>query len=159
VGPLVVDSQTPSHVLSAGERLAVPLLCIPRTLLRYRQVRLPSYPVSGVMGCVYLITRRCVDAVGGLDASFFAYYEEVDLCLRARQHGFGIAVAPRAVAAHDGMRGFAAGFTALSAELKARNLLRLMRRHARGFDWIVLLPTFAALLALSSALYALRGRW
>ena len=92
--------------------------------------------------------------------AFFAYYEEVDLCLRARRHGFRIVCAPQAVASHDGMRGFLAGFTPLSAELKARNLLRLMRRWARATR---LGRAAADVGARSSAgslgLYALRGRW
>ena len=106
-----------------------------------------------------LLTRRCIETIGDFDEEFFAYYEEVDLCLRARRHGFRIVCAPRAVSAHDGMRGFLAGFTPLSAELKARNLLRLMRRWAAPLDWLVLLPTWTLLVAGSVGLYALRGRW
>ncbi|MCK6555914.1 glycosyltransferase family 2 protein [Candidatus Binatia bacterium] len=158
VGPRVLDARRAGHVLSIGERVSVPLLCVPRTLLRYRVPRSRPYAVGGVMGCAMLLTRRCVDAVGGFDPEFFAYYEEVDLCLRARRHGFGIACAPEAVVTHDGMRGFAAGFTAVSAELKARNLIRLIRRWARPADYLILLPTYALLLGGSAALYAARRR-
>ena len=59
---------------------------------------------------------------------------------------------------HDGMRGFAAGFTALSAELKARNLIRLLRRWARPLDYLLLAPTYVLLMACSVALYAGRRR-
>src|SRR4029077_2398132 len=36
-GPRVVDLRPPERVLSAGERHSLPLLCVPRTLLRYRR--------------------------------------------------------------------------------------------------------------------------
>jgi len=106
-----------------------------------------------------LFTRSCLEAIRGFDESFFAYYEEVDLCLRARRDGFRIVCAPQAIVIHDGMRGFAAGFTPLSAELKARNLIHLMRTWARPADWLLLAPTYVLLLTASFVLYACRGRW
>ncbi len=159
VGPQVVDARQPGRVWSVGERVSVALICVPRRLLRYRRVRQRWYDVSGVLGCAMLLSRRCIETIGDFDEAFFAYYEEVDLCLRARRHGFRIVCAPQAVVAHDGMRGFLAGFTPLSAELKARNLLRLMRRWAAPLDWLVLLPTCTLLVAGSVGLYVLRGRW
>jgi GT2 family glycosyltransferase len=159
VGPRVVDARRPERVWSVGERVSVPLLCVPRTLLRPRRVRHPFYDVSGVLGCVMLLSRQCLETIGDFDDAFFAYYEEVDFCLRARRYGFRIVCAPQAVASHDGMRGFFAGLAPLSAELKARNLLRLMRRWATPLDWFVLLPTWTVLVAGSVGLYALRGRW
>jgi GT2 family glycosyltransferase len=158
VGPKVVDVRHPQRVLSLGERVRVPLLCVPRSLLRHRLDRRVPYAVTGVLGCVLLLTRRCLQEVGGFDEDFFAYYEEVDLCLRARASGFLILCAPDALVTHDGMRGFLGGFTQISAELKARNLLRLMRRWAAPADWLTLAPTYGLLLAGSGMLYALRGR-
>jgi hypothetical protein len=158
VGPKVLESGDPTRVLSIGERVPVPMLCIPRTLLRHRRERAQPYDVGAVLGCAMLLTRPCLHAVAGFDEGFFAYYEEIDLCLRVRRGGFRILCAPRAVVRHDGMRGFAGGFTALSAELKARNLIRLIRRWARPLDYLLLVPTYLLLLATSMALYALRGR-
>jgi len=159
VGPKVVDMTDPQRVLSVGERIHVPLLCVPRTWLRYRRARQAPYQVGGVLGCAMLLTRRCLETVGGFDEALFAYYEEVDYCLRARRHGFLIDCAPQAVVRHDGMRGFAGGFSTLSAELKARNLIRLMRYWARPADYLLLAPTYALLLAGSMLLYAARRRF
>jgi GT2 family glycosyltransferase len=155
----VVDAQRASQVLSIGERVHVALLCVPRTLLRYRRTRATPYEVSGVIGCVMLVTRRCVETIGNFDEDFFMYYEEVDLCLRARTAGFKVACTPYAVVTHDGMRGYLAGLARTSAELKARNLLRLMRRWAGPTDWLLLVPTYGMLLAGSMILYSLRGRF
>src|SRR5262249_27584081 len=49
-GPRVLDLREPTHELSAGERHVLPLLCVPRTLLRYRRRAREPYAVSGVMG-------------------------------------------------------------------------------------------------------------
>jgi GT2 family glycosyltransferase len=159
VGPRVMDAQRAGQVLSIGERIYVALLCTPRTLLRYRRPRAAAYAVGGVIGCVMLVTRQCIERIGMFDEDLFMYYEEVDFCLRARTAGFKVACAPQAVVTHDGMRGYLAGLGSSSAELKARNLLRLMRRWARPVDWSLLVPTYGLLLASSAILYALRGRF
>ena len=158
-GPLVVDLQHPEHVLSAGERHVLALLCVPRTLLRYRRAgaRAP-YRVSGVMGCAMLVTRACFEAVGGFSAEIEVYYEDVDFCLAAAARGFGAVIEPRAVVHHDGIRGFAAGLTPWAAFLKARNPWILVRRRGGLASWLGFVPVYSALVASSATLYALRGR-
>jgi hypothetical protein len=156
-GPLVLDERTGAE-LSRGERLVPAWICLPRTLLRYRGGGPEPYEVSGLMGCLLLLDSACLRETGGFDPNFFAYYEEVDLCLRARTAGFRIVCAPRARATHDGMRGFLGGFTPLAARLKARNLVWLMRKHGTLTRWAAFLPTYLLLLLSSAVLYLLRGR-
>src|SRR4029453_4778135 len=55
-GPRVMDLRRPDRVLSAGERHSLPLLCVPRTLLRYRPPGDRPYAVSGVLGCALRVT-------------------------------------------------------------------------------------------------------
>lgn len=157
-GPRVVDLADPSRVLSMGERHSLPLLCLPRTLLRYRRAATRSYPVSGVMGCALLVTRACFTAVGGFSEEIQVYYEDVDFCVGARAAGFGVVLEPRAVVRHDGLRGFAAGLTPWAAFLKARNPWVLMRRRAGAAAWLPFVPTYGAMLGASALAYVLRGR-
>lgn len=157
-GPLVRDLGTPGRVLSAGERHVLPLLCVPRTLLRHRQRGRGPYLVSGVMGCAMLVTRACFEAVGGFDEGIGVYYEDVDFCVAARASGFEAVVEPAAVVYHDGLRGFARGLTPWAAYLKARNPWLLLRRRGGAASWLTFLPTYAALVLTSAALYAVRGR-
>lgn len=157
VAPRVVDAES-GHEVSRGERLWLPLVCLPRTWLRVRRRGPAAYAVSGVLGVAFLVTRACYQRVGPLADSFFAYYEEVDYWLRVRAAGLQILVVPSVAVRHAGFRGFAGGFTPLAAYLKARNLPLLLRRHGRLVDWIFFVPTYAALIAASAALYALRGR-
>jgi hypothetical protein len=156
-GPLVVDLADRGTVITAGERHQLPLLCLPRTLLRHRGPLDRAHPVSGVMGCALLVTRACFEAVGGFSTDIEVYYEDVDFCLGARAAGFGIVVEPRAVVAHDGIRGFAAGLTPWAAFLKARNPWLLVRRRGGWATWPVFVPTYAAMIGASAALYAARG--
>lgn len=156
-GPLVLDAAS-GRELSRGERLVPELICVPRMLLRYRGGSDETREVSGVMGCLMLVSAACARATGGFDAAFFAYYEEVDLCLRARSAGFRILCVPRARVSHDGMRGFLGGFTPLAAGLKARNLVWLMRKHGTLVRWVTFVPTYLILVVTSALMYLLRGR-
>lgn len=157
-GPRVMDLRRPGHVLSAGERHALPLLCVPRTLLRYRRPADRPYPVSGIMGCALLVTRDCFEAVGGFCEEIAVYYEDVDFCLAARARGFGAVLEPRAVVSHDGLRGFASGLTPWAAYLKARNPWLVVRRHGGAAALLAFVPVYAAMITASAAAYLARGR-
>jgi GT2 family glycosyltransferase len=158
VGPRVARDWPGTPAASLGERYSAALLWAPRTLLRYRRVRQSCYAVGGIMGCAMLFSRSTWDRLGGFDERLFAYYEEVDLCLRARRAGLVVRVEPAAEIAHVGHRGFAAGFTPTAAYLKTRNLWLVAKRALGPFGLLVFVPGYLALLATSMALYLLRGR-
>src|SRR4029079_7845175 len=105
-----------------------------------------------------LVTRACFEAVGGFAADMEVYYEDVDFCLAARGRGFAIVIEPRAVARHDGLRGFAAGLTPWAAFLKARNPWLVVRRHGGAAAMAAFVPVHAAMLATSALGYAVRRR-
>jgi GT2 family glycosyltransferase len=46
--------------------------------------------VPWVTGCCLLLRRDCLEDLGGLDEDFFLYYEDVDLCGRARARGWTV---------------------------------------------------------------------
>jgi GT2 family glycosyltransferase len=56
--------------------------------------------VFGGPGCGLLLRRQVLEEVGGLDPSFFAYYEDADLCWRMRLHGWRVIYEPKAVVEH-----------------------------------------------------------
>lgn len=56
--------------------------------------------VDWVTGCGLLIRRECLTELGGLDPEFFLYYEDVDLCRRARQGGWTVWFDPSAGLVH-----------------------------------------------------------
>lgn len=59
------------------------------------------YRTAYVSGCCMIIRREVLERVGLFDPKFFLYYEDVDFCLRAREHGFEIYVVPPASITHS----------------------------------------------------------
>jgi GT2 family glycosyltransferase len=82
--------------------------------------------VFGVCGAACLLRRELFDELGGYDERYFAFYEDVDLNVRARIAGWGFAYVPEAVVWHVGNASWQAGFEkpgAENARLVARNRL------------------------------------
>ncbi len=55
-----------------------------------------------LMGACLLVRRSAIDAVGGLDESFFLFGEEVDWCFRFRGAGWAVVFTPAAECVHVG---------------------------------------------------------
>ncbi|MEA2199937.1 MAG: hypothetical protein QOI89_533 [Solirubrobacteraceae bacterium] len=58
--------------------------------------------IFGVSGAACLLRRRLFTELGGYDADYFAFFEDVDLNARARLAGWRFAYMPDAVAVHVG---------------------------------------------------------
>lgn len=158
LGPRVARDWPGARTASIGERYWAPLVWMPRSLLRPRRPRQRSYQVSGVLGCAMMINRDLYNRIGGFDEAYFAYYEEVDYCLRARRLGMPPRVEPGAEIAHSGHRGFGSGMTVVAAYLKARNLWRLGARRLDPLGMLVFAPGYFAMTGASMLGYLLRGR-
>ena len=80
---------------------------------------------SGIGFCLY-VTRACLDRVGPLSEEFArGYLEDVDFCLRARDHGFRNVCAPSVYVGHAGSKSFGRE----KRSLVVRNLRVLERRY------------------------------
>ena len=56
--------------------------------------------VDWATGCCLLLRRACWQQLGGLDPDYFLYYEDVDLCRRARAAGWAVMYEPTPSAIH-----------------------------------------------------------
>jgi N-acetylglucosaminyl-diphospho-decaprenol L-rhamnosyltransferase len=56
--------------------------------------------VDWVSGACFLARRRAWDSVGGFDPAFFMYSEDVDLCWRMGEAGWGVGYEPAASVTH-----------------------------------------------------------
>lgn len=77
-------------------------------------------PVEWATGGCLLVRRECFEQLGGLDETFFLYYEDVDFCRRAAMSGWGVWFDPALEVTHHW-------------PLHARRVppaLRLITRHA-----------------------------
>jgi GT2 family glycosyltransferase len=96
-------------------------LFLPRASRKYhRKPPRERTEVDWVTGCCLLVRRSCWEQLGGFDPAFFLYYEDVDLCRRARQAGWVVLHEPGlALTHHHPLHG-----RAVPAHL------RLITRHA-----------------------------
>src|SRR5262249_43639933 len=63
----------------------------PRTERKCRPLPVRSrMKVPWVTGCGMLVRRDCFETVGGFDRGYFLYYEDADLCRRARAAGWTV---------------------------------------------------------------------
>lgn len=60
--------------------------------------------VDWVAGMFMLFRAAAFTRLGGFDAAYFLYYEDVDICQRARRAGMQVAVCPSVSAVHDARR-------------------------------------------------------
>ncbi len=60
--------------------------------------------VDWVTGALLVVRRAAIDAVGGLDESYFLYWEDLDWCYRMRQAGWSVHHLPEARAIHSQRR-------------------------------------------------------
>jgi GT2 family glycosyltransferase len=56
--------------------------------------------VDYVIGAALAVKRRTLQEIGLFDEGYFLYYEDVDLCLRARRAGYRVVYVPRAWLTH-----------------------------------------------------------
>jgi GT2 family glycosyltransferase len=92
--------------------------------------------VSYVTGAALAVKREVIDRVGPLDAGYFpAYFEETDLCLRARRAGYRVVYVPGARLVHH--EAVTVGkFTERYYYLYHRNRIRFMLKN---YSWRFLL--------------------
>ncbi len=127
-----------------------------------------SGPLAWASGCCLAGATETFRRLGGFEESFFAHFEEIDLCWRHRRQGGRIAGVPGALVRHRGAATLPVG--ARKNYLNFRNNLWTLRRNlAPGRLAIVLgvravLDTVAIVRLLvtdrpGSALAAARGWW
>jgi GT2 family glycosyltransferase len=114
--------------------------------------------IFGVCGAACLLRRELFTDLGGYDESFFSFYEDVDLNVRARVAGWRCAYVPEAVVSHLGNASWLAEAPrpgAWNARLVARNRLVTQAR----FMPATALPRIAAVEVGALARAARQGRF
>jgi len=79
----------------------------PLSRLLARNITAPPIPTQScemdwVAGCSMMLRREVIESVGLFDETFFLYYEETDLCRRARDAGWVTAYVRDSHVAHEG---------------------------------------------------------
>jgi len=106
------------------------------------QDKLPR-KVDYVVGCSMLASKTFIEQVSMLDETYFAYFEEIDWCLRGRKKGFDILYVPGAVVYHKGGASTGGTFSATASYYRTRNWIYFTRKHAAVYHWVAFIPLFA----------------
>jgi GT2 family glycosyltransferase len=116
-----------ARLYSAGQALTRDGRALELGAGQEQPARVPAeHEVFGVCGAACLLRRELFERLGGYDERYFAFYEDVDLNVRARIAGWRFAYVPDAVVWHVGNASWQAGFErpgAENARLVARNRL------------------------------------
>ena len=123
---------------------------------KQRPEHLAGGEIFGACGAACLLRRELFEELGGYDESYFAFYEDVDLNVRAQMAGKRFAYVPEAIVWHVGNAAWSAGFErpgADNARLVARNRLATQVK----FMPVAAVPRIAAV-ELGSLLRAARQR-
>lgn len=129
VAPTIYYADAPARVWpSAGWRRRTTLAAFDTTA--HPPTREP-YEVDWATGCCLLVRRAVWEAVGLFDERYFFYYEDHDLCLRARRADWRIVHAPAAAAWHRVAASTGHG-SPRQAYLLARSSVPFYLGHTRG---------------------------
>lgn len=79
----------------------------------------PVYDVPFVNAAAWLISKSCLETVGGFDPLFFHYGEDNNYCQRILFHGFKLGVLPESFVIHDRDERARMKITAFSSEYYA----------------------------------------
>jgi GT2 family glycosyltransferase len=101
-------------------------------------------------GAAMMISRRCMDAIGAWDESFFLYSEETEYALRARDAGFLLRYVPEATAVHIG------GESHTNPDLWVLSNVNRVRLYARRHGQVST-TAFRLALALNEGIRATSG--
>jgi N-acetylglucosaminyl-diphospho-decaprenol L-rhamnosyltransferase len=123
VGPLMVGSGDPSRHYGVRYRVRDE---IARSWFRHVA---PRPTGSGfVSGAAFLIAKTDFDRIGGFDESYFLFYEDIDLCLRANAAGIGTYVDERFTVRHAGAHSTSGRF-GMSLMWSYESAVRFHRAH------------------------------
>jgi len=93
-----------------------------------------------LVGCGLLLKRELLERVGLFDPRFFMYYEDMDLCLRARAAGLRLLVAPRARMWHRVAVSSGGADAPAERYWMARASVQFFRKHVHGLRWLIVAP-------------------
>jgi N-acetylglucosaminyl-diphospho-decaprenol L-rhamnosyltransferase len=107
---------------------------------RYRSNRSsPDAPSEAdwVSGACFLVRRSAFEELGGFDEAYFMFAEDMDLCWRAHQAGWGVGHQPAASVTHvQGLSTRRHPYRMLVAH--HRSALRFARRSTQGWRRVAL---------------------
>mgnify|MGYP002631567659 CR=1 FL=1 len=137
-GPRVLDRQDPDRVWCAGglltwrENLS--------TLRGHKKLDGPLYQnlmeVDYIPGCALLMRAKVLWDIGGFDAAYFAYMEDVDLCVRAKKAGYKVVLVGEASCLHASSSSTGGGYNPRRKYMMGVNSIWFLKQHGGPLAWL-----------------------
>ncbi len=160
VGPMIYYHDRPDTIWSAGGTIRYWSGDIRHAGIRekdegqFDRVRNVDY----VTACAVLVPVAPLGDIGLMDVGYFMYNEDTDWCVRARERGYAVLVAPRAKVWHKVSMSSGGGLTAYKIYHRFVSTFRFFSRHARPYHWIGIVPATLIRSAAFVARELLAGR-
>ena len=127
--------------------------------------------VSFASGCAMLVRRSVINKVGAFNELFFMYEEDLEMCLRISESGYGIWYEPKSLVKHFGQGStrdnheFMSLWSPRNPKLSfyvyhiIRNRLINAMLHSRGKSLVTFITYFPALCMYKFLQFICFGRW
>ena len=137
VSPLIALDCAQTHINAAGQEIHVTGLGFNRALWKLRS-RFPSSPmiISGIHGGAFIIRKRILEQIGGMDAAGFLYHEDVELSWLLQLMGYELYCVPASVVRHH----YFLSMNPWKLFLLERNRLVMMFSNLEPFTFLLLAP-------------------
>jgi GT2 family glycosyltransferase len=109
-------------------------------------------------GASLAISKNVFDRLGEFDEKLFLYYEDVDLCWRARLMGYGVSVVESAVCHHAGGASSGGIPHATKFYLTQRNRIRVMIKNYSTRKMLIRLPIACSLIITGGMFLGIKAR-
>jgi GT2 family glycosyltransferase len=135
-GPMIYYADQPEEVWFAGMSFAGKLYVVQRGL----HLKAPLEDVEEVdfvSGCGMLASRTAWETVGLFAPEFFMYYEDLDLCIRARAAGFRLVTCTKAHMWHRVSASTGGRESPMKQYYQVKSSLLFYRKHTGGLWFLV----------------------
>jgi GT2 family glycosyltransferase len=113
--------------------------------------------VDFITGCVMLVKKSLIDAIGAFDEQYFIYLDDVDFCIRASRAGFATVYVPSSKIWHKVSATF--GYVSpMSFYYSLRNRIIFEKKYASDAQKLIFVVYFMYESALFFGYCILRGR-
>ena len=159
VGPRILMGEDEGRIWSAGGDLLVR-----QNVGRLRGKNEPDGPafdrggdVDFVTGCAMMVRADLLREIGLFDPVYFAYVEDVDLCVRAKNSGARVVYVPEARVHHSESSSTGGGYTKQRKYWMGRNAVLFLKRYGTMRQWGAFALFSIAALPVVLVREALRG--
>jgi GT2 family glycosyltransferase/SAM-dependent methyltransferase len=136
LGPIIYYMSQPEVVWFAGYRFSRGIYLLRRGLHLEPPVK-PIEDVDFVSGCGMLLRRSALEQGLLFSDQYFMYYEDLDLCFRAKEAGMGVACVTGARMWHAVSASTGGADSPLKQYYQVKSSLIFYRQHSRGLKlWL-----------------------